>query len=111
MFIISKRSFKVRRADGTFYRIKKDYVGDIPQDVFESRLVQKAVTGGLICAPETTRDKDLHKAQDAADEKEQAADIRPDAKEKIETPEQEEPEETKEPVQEGTKIGRAKSRK
>ena len=111
MFIVSKRNFKVRRADGTSYLIKKDYVGDIPKDVFKSRLVQKAVVGGLIYAPETARDKDLYKAQDVADEKEQAADIRPDAKEKTETPEQEEPEGAKEPVQEGVKIGRAKSRK
>lgn len=111
MFIVSKRNFKVRRADGTSYLIKKDYAGDIPEDVFKSRLVQKAVAGGLIYAPETARDKDLYKAQDAADEKEQAEDIRPDAKEKTEAPEQEEPEETKEPVHEGVKVGRAKSRK
>lgn len=110
MFIVSKRNFKVRRADGTSYLVKKDYVGDIPQDVFDSRLVQKAVAGGLIYAPETTRDKDLYKAQDTADEKEQAADIRPDAKEKTEAPAPEETE-AKEPVQEGVKVGRAKSRK
>ena len=110
MFIVSKRNFKVRRADGTSYLIKKDYVGDIPQDVFESRLVQKAVAGGLIYAPKTTWDKDLYKAQGTADEKEQAADIRPDAKEKAEAPAPEEIE-AKELVQEGVKVGRAKSRK
>lgn len=105
MFIVSKRNFRVRRADGTSYLIKKDYVGEIPQDVFESRLVQRAVAGGLIYTPATARDKDLYKAQDAADEKEQAADIRPDANE---TPA---PEESREPVKEGVKVGRAKTRK
>ena len=59
MFIVSKRNFRVRRADGTFYLIRKDYAGDIPEDVFKSRLVQKAIIGGLIFAPETSRDKDV----------------------------------------------------
>ena len=46
MFIVSKRNFRVRRADGTFYLIRKDYAGDIPEDVFKSRLVQEAIIGG-----------------------------------------------------------------
>ena len=61
MFIISKRNFLVRRADGSPYRIKKDYIGEIPQDVFESSLIRGAIKGGLVAAPESHRDKELHR--------------------------------------------------
>lgn len=79
MFIISKRNFLVRRADGSPYRIKKDYIGEIPQDVFESSLIQGAIKGGLVAAPESHRDKELHKADAEAEARADAADIRPDA--------------------------------
>ena len=38
MFIIAKRNYLVRRADGSFYRIEKDYIGEIPEDVAEREL-------------------------------------------------------------------------
>ena len=43
MFIVSKRSYAVRLSDGSFYRIPKDFIGEIPEEVAESRLVQRAV--------------------------------------------------------------------
>ena len=43
MFIIAKRNYLVRRADGSFYRIEKDYIGEIPEDVAESELDRKSV--------------------------------------------------------------------
>lgn len=91
MFIISKRNFMARRADGSSYYIKKDYVGEIPQDVFESGIVQGAIKGGLIAASEKSSDKDMQKAEEKAEEAEAAADIRPDAqkrKEELNTPEE-----------------------
>lgn len=91
MFIISKRNFKVRRADGSSYLIKKDYVGEIPQDVFESGLVQGAIKGGLIAAPEGTKDRQLEKADEEAAKKEASADIRPDVEETSEKADTEEP--------------------
>ena len=33
MFIVSKRNYQVRRADGSSYLIKKDFIGEIPEDV------------------------------------------------------------------------------
>lgn len=48
MFIVSKRNYLVIRADGSAYRIKKDYIGEIPEDVAESVLVQRAIQGGNI---------------------------------------------------------------
>ena len=74
MFIIAKRNYLVRRADGSFYRIEKDYIGEIPEDVAESELVQRAIVGGNIAVPGGTKDKELYKADDAAAE----YDIRPD---------------------------------
>lgn len=82
MFILSKRNFKVRRADGSSFLIKKDFIGDIPEDVFNSRLIQKAIKGGLVAAPESHKDKALYEADTEAADKADAVDIRPDAKNK-----------------------------
>lgn len=79
MFIIAKRNFLVRRADGTSYLIYKDFIGDIPEDVFQSGIVQGAIKGGLIAAPQSTKDKDLYKADEEAEKKATEADIRPDS--------------------------------
>ena len=87
MFILSKRNFKVRRADGSSFLIKKDFIGDIPEDVFNSRLIQKAIKGGLVAAPESHKDKALYEADMEAADKADAVDIRPDAKNKEKTEE------------------------
>ena len=79
MFIVSKRNFLVRRADGSSYLVKKDFVGEIPQDVFESTVIQGAMKGGLAAAPSTGKDKDLYQAEQKAQEKEEKCDLRPDA--------------------------------
>ena len=78
MFIIAKRNYLVRRADGSFYRIEKDYIGEIPEDVAESELVQRAIVGGNIAVPGGTKDKEHYKADDAAAEQAAEYDIRPD---------------------------------
>lgn len=83
MFIISKRNFMVRRADGSPYFIKRDYVGEIPQDVYESALIQGAMKSGLVAAPASLRDKELYKADAESEEKAAVADIRPDAKKRV----------------------------
>ena len=43
MFIISKRNFKIRRADGEVFRIQKDFVGTIPADVADHPLIRSAL--------------------------------------------------------------------
>ena len=86
MFIIAKRNYLVRRADGSFYRIEKDYIGEIPEDVAKSELVQRAIVSGNIAVPAGTRDRELYKADDAAAERAVEYDIRPDA----ESPEEKE---------------------
>lgn len=79
MFIISKRNYRVRRADGSFYTIKKDFIGAIPEDVAESNLVQRAIRGGMICVPQGTGDLQLEEAGEEAAKKAAENDVRPDA--------------------------------
>lgn len=95
MFIVSKRNFLVRRADGTSYLVKKDYVGDIPDDVFNSPLIRGAMKTGLVIAVQSHKDKDLIAADEEAQEKQAAADIRPDAKTSEEDQELEKAKQTK----------------
>lgn len=80
MFIISKRNFKVRRADGSSYLVKKDFIGDVPEDIYNSCIIQGAIKGGLVATADSYRDKAIDKAVDIAAKKEKAADKRPDAK-------------------------------
>lgn len=79
MFIISKRNFKIRRADGEVFRILKDYVGTIPDDVAGHPLIKSAIACGWIATPDTTADAALIKADTKAAEKAAETDIRPDA--------------------------------
>lgn len=83
MFIVAKRNYLVRRADGSFYQIKKDYIGEIPDDVAKSELVQRAIIGGNIAVPGGTKDRELYKADDAAAERSVEYDIRPDAEKPV----------------------------
>lgn len=79
MFIVSKRNYMVRRADDSAYLIPKDFIGEIPQDVAESDLVQRAIEGGNIAVPEGKKDKELIEADETAEELAAENDIRPDA--------------------------------
>lgn len=99
MFIVSKRNFLVRRADGSSYLVKKDFVGEIPQDVFDSTVIQGAMKGGFVAAPSTGKDKDLYQAEQTAQEKEEECDLRPDTQAE------------KTPDEEGTSDGEHKSDK
>lgn len=82
MFIVSKRNYMVRRADGSLYLIKKDYIGDIPQDVAGSGLVRRAIRAGMVFSPQGHSDRDLKKADMEAGEKALENDIRPDVEKK-----------------------------
>ena len=95
MFIVSKRNFLVRRADGTSYLVKKDYVGDVPDDVFGSRLIQGSMKTGMVIAVQSHKDKDLIAADDEAQDKQAAADILPDANADVEAQEPEKAKQTK----------------
>jgi hypothetical protein len=69
MFIVSTKRFKVRRADGSPYYIANGFVGDIPEDVAESWLIQEAIKEGSISTPNSKADKSIEKAISTSEEK------------------------------------------
>ena len=79
MFIVSKRNFKLRLADGAVYRIAKDFIGEIPFEVAAHPLIQNAIDSGWITAPAGHADKALYEADADAALKAAEADLRPDA--------------------------------
>ena len=81
MFIVSKRNFLIPRKDGSKFAISRDGMAEIPDDVAAHWLVKAAIEDGLIMTPENHSDKAISKAEDVAKVAEDAADIRPDAKE------------------------------
>lgn len=79
MFIIAKRNFLIQISGREPYRIKKDYIGEIPEDVAAHWLVRAAIADGTIATPQGGKDKALEQADREAAEKEAESDIRPDA--------------------------------
>ena len=79
MFIISKKNFKVRRADGSPYFIQKEFIGEIPDDVAKNELIQSAIQSGSIATPTGHKDKELQQADELAASLSDETDIRPDA--------------------------------
>ena len=61
MFISSKVRFLVHRADGSKYVIPEGFVGEIPDDVGRSAIVQLAIRGGEIVTPQSHKDADVEK--------------------------------------------------
>lgn len=59
MFISSKQKFLIRRESGEAFVIPNGYIGDIPEDVAQSRTVQLAIKGGQIVTPDSHKDKDI----------------------------------------------------
>ena len=84
MFIVSKRNYLARRADGSLFSIKKGFIGEIPEDVAKSQLVQRAIRGGRIAVPEGTKDGQLEQAEPRAEKKADQKYIRPDAEARAE---------------------------
>lgn len=79
MFIISKRNFLIQIPGRAPYRIPKDYIGEIPNDIAAHWMVQAAICSGMISTPVGKKDNQLEVADEVAEEKAAAADIRPDA--------------------------------
>ena len=61
MFVNSKVNLLVRE-NGQQYLIPAGYIGEIPDWVAETWLVQKALEGGDLVTPEGKKDKDLEAA-------------------------------------------------
>ncbi len=80
MFIISKRNLMIQRPGANPYIIRKDYVGEIPEDIASHWLVKAAINDGTIATPQGKKDVDLENADQEAAKKAGQTDIRPDAK-------------------------------
>lgn len=65
-FIISKRNFLIHRPGAEDYRIPKDYIGEIPEDVYSSHMIQKCIEAGTILVPASKSDKDIQRSEDQA---------------------------------------------
>ncbi len=85
MFVIAKKNFLIPRAGEKPYIIKKDFVGEIPEDVAGHWLVQAAIKSGSIATPKGKKDKELENADKEAKEKAEKADIRSNEKKEKET--------------------------
>ena len=72
-FIISKRNFLIHRPGAEDYRIPKDYIGEIPEDVYNSHMVQKCIEAGTILVPASKADKDIQRSEDQAEAKKKNA--------------------------------------
>lgn len=66
MFINSKARLLVRFDDGSSYVIPKDFIGEIPDRVANSWLVQQAIKSGHIAVPAGKTDKALEEADKKA---------------------------------------------
>ena len=66
MFINSKISLLVRNGKEE-YKIKKDFIGDIPEWVANSWLVQMAIKSGDVVTPKAKTDKALEQADEKAE--------------------------------------------
>ena len=62
MFIISKRNLMIQRPGENPYIIRKDYVGEIPEDIASHWLVRAAINDGTIATPQGKKDVDLENA-------------------------------------------------
>ena len=62
MFISSSKTFGVKRNNGELYRIPQGFVGEVPEDVGKSLIVQLAIKEGSIKTPASKKDKDIDKA-------------------------------------------------
>ena len=69
MFINSKARLAVRLEDGSSYLIPKDFIGEIPDKVAKSWLVQAAIKSGHIAVPAGKTDAALEEADKKAKSK------------------------------------------
>ena len=63
MFIHSSKKFMVRLPKSEPYFIAKGFVGEIPDEVAKSKIVQLAIKEGSISTPASKKDTDIEKAE------------------------------------------------
>ena len=90
MFILSKRNVLFRTSDGAqTHLVRRDFIGNVPDWIGQTRYFRQLVADGVIAVPETTKDADVQAAAEV-----EVKDIRPEPETgDTETPEPE-PEKT-----------------
>lgn len=74
MFILCKRNVLFRTPDGAqTYLVRRDYIGNVPDWIGQTRYFRQLVADGVIAVPETTKDADVQAAAEA-----EVKDIRPE---------------------------------
>ena len=74
MFILCKRNILFRTPDGAqTHLVRRDFIGNVPDWIGQTRYFRQLVADGVIAVPETTKDADV---QDAAEA--EVKDIRPE---------------------------------
>jgi len=69
MFIVSTKAYGVKLKDGSFYKIPKGYIGEIPAEVANSLIVKLAIKDGSISTPASKKDAVVEKAVEDGEKK------------------------------------------
>lgn len=74
MFILSKRNVLFRTSDGAqTHLVRRDFIGNVPDWIGQTRYFRQLVADGVIAVPETTKDADVQAAAEV-----EIKDIRPE---------------------------------
>lgn len=74
MFILSKRNILFRTPDGAqTHLVRRDFIGNVPDWIGQTRYFRQLVTDGVIAVPETSKDADVQAAAEV-----EIKDIRPE---------------------------------
>ncbi len=74
MFILCKRNILFRTPDGAqTHLVSRDFVGNVPDWIGQTRYFRQLVADGVIAVPETSKDADVQAAAEA-----EVKDIRPE---------------------------------
>lgn len=69
MFIVSTKAFGVKLKSGSFYKIPRGFVGEVPAEVANSLIVKLAIKDGSISTPASKKDAVIEKAVEDSEEK------------------------------------------
>lgn len=74
MFILCKRNILFRTPDGAqTHLVRRDFIGNVPDWIGQTRYFRQLVADGVIAVPETTKDADVQAAAEV-----EIKDIRPE---------------------------------
>lgn len=69
MFIVATKAYGVRLKDGNLFKIPRGFIGEIPNEIANSQIVQLAIKDGSISTPAAKQDAVIEKAIEAGEKK------------------------------------------